>query len=340
MKMMRASRIHHFSNRSRGRRVMPKEIAIELIRTLDLSPDERRFVEQVSGQWVGANDVLAVAAGPREPVGELLISAGRLTRAQLDQALADQSRSGERLGEVLVRNGWLTASEVRLVLAFQKRLGRTGDAHAGPLQLGNLLVATRAITPEQLQDALQRQQQSKRRLGDTLVGAGYVSEPQIARGLRLQRMLLHLALAVLLSTSLAPATSGAAASAYSAIAFSATVLPYHRLDVVRQASTLTVTPEDVARGYVDVPAGTQLRAQSNECKGFSVVFDPRARLFERATITGLGNAVEIGPDGGAVNQAYSGRETLLQLSYRFYLAAGLVAGSYPWPLQISSSVVY
>ena len=41
-----------------------------------------------------------------------------------------------------------------------------------------------------------------------------------------------------------------------------------------------------------------------------------------------------------MNQAYPGRDTLLQLSYRFYLAAGLVPGSYPWPLQISSSVVY
>ncbi len=318
---------------------MPKEIAIELIRTLDLSPDERRFVEQISAQWVGANDVLAVAAGPREPIGELLISAGRLTRAQLDQALAGQSRSGERLGEVLVRNGWLTASEVRLVLAFQKRLGRSATDAAGPLQLGNLLVATGAITPEQLQDGLQQQQQSKRRLGDTLVGAGYVSEPEIARGLHLQRTLLRLALEALLASTLAPATA-AAASAYSAITFSATVLPYHKLDVVRQAPTLTVTPEDIDRGYVDVPAGTQLRAQSNERKGFSVSFDPRARLFERATITGLGKAVEIGPEGGAVNQVYPGRDTLLQLSYRFYLAAGLVPGSYPWPLQISSSVVY
>ncbi len=43
-------------------------------------------------------------------------------------------------------------------------------------------------------------------------------------------------------------------------------------------------------------------------------FDPRMRLVHRATITGLGNAVEIGPDGGAVNQAYSGSDALLQLS--------------------------
>src|SRR6266496_1537276 len=336
---MRGSRANHFTNRFRARRVMPKEIATELIRTLDLDPEDRRFIAAISTQWVRSTDVLAAAAGPREPIGELLIKAGRLTRGQLDQALADQSESGMRLGEVLIRKAWLTAPELRLVLAFQRRLGKAGVAHAGPSQLGNLLVAMGAITLEQLDDALQQQQHSKRRLGDALVSAGLVSETQVARGLRLQQTLLRLALAVLLASSLVP-VGAAAASAFSAITFSATVLPYHRLDVVRQAPTLTVTPEDVARGYVDVPAGTQLRAQSNERKGFSVSFDPRMRLFERATITGLSNAVDIGPDGGVANQAYSGRDALLQLSYRFYLAAGLPPGSYPWPLQISSSVVY
>ncbi len=262
---MRRLRTHHFSNRTRARRVIPKELATELIRMLDLDPEDRRFTEEISAQWVGANDVLAAAAGPHEPIGELLIKAGGLTRAQLDQALADGSESGLRLGEVLVRKAWLTASELRLVLAFQKRLGRGGGEHAGPLQLGNLLVAMSVITAEQLQDA-PRQQQSGRRLGDTLVSAGYASEPQIARGLRLQQTLLRLALAALLASSLQPAMS-VAASAYSVVTLSATVLPYHRLDVVRQAQTLTVTPKDVARGYVDVLAATQIFAQSHERKG-------------------------------------------------------------------------
>ncbi len=336
---MQRLRTHHFSNRSRTRRVMPKEIAAELISELDLSPAERRFVERIAAQWVGASDVLGAAAGPREPIGQLLLKAGRLTRAQLDQALADQSACGSRLGEVLVRNGWLTAAELRLALAFQKRLGTSGAAQAGPLQLGNLLVATGVITSEQLRTALLDQQQSKRRLGDTLVSAGYASEPEIARGLQLQQTVLRLALAVLLASTLAP-VKATAASAYSVVTLSATVLPYHRLDVVHQTSTLTVTAEDVARGYVDVASGTQLRAQSNERRGFSVSFDPRMKLFARATITGLANALDIGPEGGAVNQAYSGRDTLLQLSYRFYLASGLTPGSYPWPLSISSSVVY
>src|SRR4029453_2009369 len=202
---------------------MPKEIATELIGTLDLDPEDRRFIGEISAQWVRPNDVLAAAAGPREPIGELLIKAGRLTRAQLDQALADQSESGLRLGEALVRRAWLTDSELRLVLAFQKRLGRKSVSNAGPLQLGDLLVAMGGIPREQLDEALRQQQQSKRRLGDALVSAGYVSEPQVERGLRLQQTLLRLALAALLASSLAPAAAAAAAP-YSAINVSAALL--------------------------------------------------------------------------------------------------------------------
>ena len=50
---------------------------------------------------------------------------------------------------------------------------------------------------------------------------------------------------------------------------SATVLPYLRLQVLKQNSTLDVTPEDVARGYIDVAAATDLMARTNDRNGFS-----------------------------------------------------------------------
>ncbi len=49
-----------------------------------------------------------------EPVrlGDLLIQAGRLTEAQLKEALALQKRSGERLGSALVRAGYINEAEL------------------------------------------------------------------------------------------------------------------------------------------------------------------------------------------------------------------------------------
>jgi hypothetical protein len=340
-KMMRSMRANHYANRSRVRRALPRDVAADLVNALELSADERKLVLALSAEWSGANDILSAAAGPREPIGELLVKAGRITRAQLDDALAEQRGTGRKLGEILVRGGLLSAPELRSVLAFQQRLGNAGPASAGPLQLGNLLVSAGIITPEQLALALEQHRSSRRRLGDALVHAGYATEHQVAHGLRLQQIALRVALAVLLALSLPPAIGATGGgTAHNTITFSATVLPYHKLEIVRQAATLNVTPADLARGYVDVPAGTALRAQSNDEKGFTFSFDPRTHLFLRVTIMGLGGNVDIGPEGGAAHHAYSGRDTALELSYRFYLASGLAPGSYPWPLQISSSVTY
>jgi len=338
---MRHLRANYQANRSRVRRRMPRDIAAELIHALDLTVEERQLVLALSAQWVSANDILASAAGPRDTIGELLVKSGRLTRQELDKALADQRESGQRLGEVMVRHGTMSAAEVRSVLAFQQRLGNARTGNPGPLQLGNLLVATGVITSAQLDRALEQQRQSKRRLGDALICAGYATKHQVAQGLRLQQTLLRIALAVLLALSSSQtAVDAAGGTAHGNIMFSATVLPYLRVDVLRQAPTLTVTPADVSRGFVDVPSGTALRAISNDRQGFTVSFDPRLRVFERVRIMGLDGNVEIGPEGGAARHTYSGRDTSLELSYRFYLAAGVAPGSYPWPLQISSSITY
>ena len=55
----------------------------------------------------------------RVPLGQLLIQAGFLTQVQLDDALYEGSRTGERLGEVVVRRGLATEDDVARRLAEQ-----------------------------------------------------------------------------------------------------------------------------------------------------------------------------------------------------------------------------
>jgi hypothetical protein len=174
-----------------------------------------------------------------------------------------------------------------------------------------------------------------------LVEAGYTSEEQVAQGLSSQRVLVSAALAALLLLSLTPGKARATTSAKSAqMRVSATVSAYVKLDVLQQQPSLTITPQDIQRGYVDVPTGTSLRTRTNDRNGFLVNFDSRSNVFERVSVTGIGGTVEIGSGGGAVRAAYSGPESVAQLSYRFYLAQGVQSGNYPWPLQISASVSY
>ena len=55
----------------------------------------------------------------RVPLGQLLIQSGFLTQVQLDDALYEGSRTGERLGEVVVRRGLATEDDVARLLAEQ-----------------------------------------------------------------------------------------------------------------------------------------------------------------------------------------------------------------------------
>ncbi len=319
----------------------PQDRVKDLIGTMGLTPEQRHLVEHICAQWVRFEDIVETAAGPREPIGELLVKAGRITRAQLDHALAEQRQGREKLGEILVRKCWLTQPELAALLAFQERLGIAAAQHAGPLQLGNLLVSAGKITFEQLQDGIRRQRGSKKRIGEALVEAGYTTDEQITQGLSLQRVLVGAALAALLVLSLAPGKARAMTSSKSTqMRISATVDPYVRLDVLQQQPSLTITSEDIERGYVDVSAGTSLRTRTNDRNGFLVNFDSRSSVFERVSVTGIGGAVEMGSGGGTIRAAYAGPESLAQVSYRFYLAQGVRSGNYPWPLQISASVSY
>ena len=67
-----------------------------------------------------SSEALAGADAPaRVPLGQLLIQSGFLTQVQLDDALYEGSRTGERLGEVVVRRGLASEDDVARLLADQ-----------------------------------------------------------------------------------------------------------------------------------------------------------------------------------------------------------------------------
>ncbi|MBD3670242.1 MAG: hypothetical protein HUJ29_05655 [Gammaproteobacteria bacterium] len=144
--------------------------------------------------------ILKSAAGQRERLGGMLIAAKRLTQTELDMALCEQECSGEKLGQILMRRGYLSMSELDAILSFQNKLGSELEG-VSPLQLGKLLIACNDITEAQLHEALEIQKQSGQRIGDILVQAGYAKPSSIKKGLGLQKKLMSLAIATLLSTS-------------------------------------------------------------------------------------------------------------------------------------------
>lgn len=145
------------------------------------------------------DDAVKVAAGERQLLGALLVQSGHITDDQLDLAVREQKRSGERIGEVFMRLGMLTHMQLKGLLDFQWNQGRAGDS---PVRLGELLVAGGHITREQLGDALAKQKVTRKKIGEVLVEAGYARASQIRYGMQLQRMLMSSALGAIMAFGL------------------------------------------------------------------------------------------------------------------------------------------
>ncbi len=99
-------------------------------------------------------------------LGDQLVQDGRLTSAQLKQALVLQDKEDLRLGDAIVKLGFLTQKEISDFIAGQGR----------PKRVGDMLVEQGIITDQQLARAIEEQKKSDKRLGEILVELGFVPE--------------------------------------------------------------------------------------------------------------------------------------------------------------------
>jgi len=282
-------------------------------------------------------DALKLAAGVRQLLGELLIQAKRVTTDQLEHALEEQQKTGEKLGEVLVRLGFVSEQELNGFLAFQQHQEEPQRA-AQRLRLGQLLVDTKKITYEQLQYALRKQQISPyRKLGELLIEEGYVTHEEISYGLKLQRKLLTAALVAILSlcSPKSPLLGYSdAGQSQEQIPMSETAAAYATLKVVYQAPELVITYADILRGYVEVRSASRIEVRSNSF--FFLKFDGVSKPFKEVQIQGFGGDVILDTRGSSLFLKNLRGFATFELSYTFILSKDAQPGTYAWPLQISA----
>ncbi len=313
-----------------------------LVRLGVVDPSELAVVLSVQGDLTTIDGAIRAAVGTRKLMGELLLDARRITREQLEQALLEQQKTGEKLGEILVRRGLLTDAERDAALAFQRS---QGEASPSKLCLGEILVAAGQITREQLDRALARQRVTRKRVGEILVEAGHVHPHQVERGLNLQKKIATAALVALLAMA-GKAGAGEAvrpgAPASAKIAVTARIPARVTLRVVRQRRELVVTDLDVAQGYVDVAGATVLEVRNNDPHGYLLLIDLMdgpLPLFEGAMVRGLGPEVQIGPGSGFVPQPFARGVRSIELSYRFILHKDARPGTYSWPILLAANPI-
>ena len=139
---------------------------------------------------------------PWRPLGAVLVERGHMTQAQLEDALAEQRRTGRLLGQILVERGYLTNVSLARALADQHgvELRPATDREDAPrpiaaterrqrawCPLGQVLVETGYLTEPELERALaEHRENPRRRLGEVLVERGYVTGTELARALAKQ----------------------------------------------------------------------------------------------------------------------------------------------------------
>lgn len=160
------------------------------------------------------DDAVKLAAGQRQLLGSLLVLSGKITSHQLDEAIAEHKRTGERLGEVFIRLGMLTEQQLKGLLDLQHN---QESPASNPLRLGELLVSTGYITRQQLELALAKQSGTGKKLGEVIVEEGFARRSQINHVVRLQKMCVHAVLAAILSAGM----TGTAAAASVALQWDA-----------------------------------------------------------------------------------------------------------------------
>jgi hypothetical protein len=206
-----------------------------------------------------------------------------------------------------------------------------------PFRLGDILVASGQITRVQLETSLEQQKHSVRKIGELLVESGCAELKQVNQGLRLQHMLVSVALGTALVLS-APATSGAGGTSAGLIV-TASVKKTARIAVLQQQTMIHITREDVAQGYLEVSAVSRVEVKNSSMAGYMLAFKVQEESIRDVIVKGLGNEVQISFGNGWVLRPYSRRPEIIELSYRFILAADTRPGNYPWPVQISAMAI-
>ncbi|MEN9224927.1 MAG: hypothetical protein Q6M54_05590 [Thermostichus sp. DRC_bins_24] len=96
------------------------------------------------------------------PLGQQLLRAGLLTKAQLAQALREQQQTHLRIGEFCLEKQWVSPQQLYQFTSSQS------------LCLGEILVARGYIEFDQLRIALAQQRRYGRKLGEILVWKGWI----------------------------------------------------------------------------------------------------------------------------------------------------------------------
>ena len=166
-------------------------------------------------------------------------------------------------------------------------------------------------------------------MSDRLIDEEYMTNSRTM--IRAARLVMHALAFGLLCATLS-------AQADTKLTVTATILKRASLQVLAQPSSVLVTAADLARGYVDVPAASQVAVRSNAPAGYLLEFASQGNFMRQILVRGLETEVQLSPAGGMVSQRAASKgvtKSTLALGFRFFLSESAQEGTYAWPMRLS-----
>jgi hypothetical protein len=109
------------------------------------------------------------------------------------------------------------------------------------------------------------------------------------------------------------------------------------LEAIDQPSELTLSAEDVARGYKDVSA--RYRVRHNDRRGYLLQIAPRSGITSRIEVNGLGSEMELRDEALDVRRPGATFEQELRLEFRFVLNAQVRPGTFALPVYVAAAPI-
>jgi hypothetical protein len=123
---------------------------------------------------------------------------------------------------------------------------------------------------------------------------------------------------------------------HSSFSVSTTVRAVANIEQQSVPTALEVSGDDLRRGFIDVAQPTQLTVRSNSPSGFTLEVLTVTPMLSSMIVEGLNSDLALGADGGTIVQRWQKPQAVnLSLKFRFTLAPGLPAGTYPWPVRLA-----
>ena len=112
-----------------------------------------------------------------------------------------------------------------------------------------------------------------------------------------------------------------------------------RVKAIAQPDTLQITGSDIARGYIDLEAGSSVTLTTNSPLGYLLTARYDRQLLAAIEVRMSNENMNTNSGIGSMRMASAfAVDKVVPISYRLYLAEGIAPGVYQWPVRLDFSL--